>query len=93
MSQSGSHTAFEYGFLNRLLDLTTIILLCLCLSLEMASRTMSSVKVQCILRSQLDTWQVAYIIAAGLSEVLITSSLLHKGQHPVGVGAALGLLS
>lgn len=54
---------------------------------------MSSVKVQCILRSQLDTWQVAYIIAAGLSEVLITSSLLHKGQHPVGVGAALGLLS
>lgn len=54
---------------------------------------MSPVKVQCILRSQLDTWQVAYIVAAGLSEVLITSSLVLKGQHPVGVGAALGLLS
>lgn len=87
------HTAFEYGFLNRLLDLTTIILLCLCLGLEMASRTMSPVKVQCILRSQLDTWQVALVVAAGFSEVLITSSLVLKGQHHVGVGAALGLLS
>lgn len=54
---------------------------------------MSPVTVQCILGSQLDTWQVAYIVAAGLSEVLITSSLVLKGQHPVGVGAALGLLN
>lgn len=36
------HTAFEYGSLSRLLDWATIpILLCSCLGLEMASRTMS----------------------------------------------------